>query len=91
MQVDSRTFFHDGGNNGNDGFLLRRARPIFTGTVFHDFDFNFTPDFGGSTVQILDAYVNYRYNSGLAIAGRQIQIAGRAWSSCRPDRVHFVQ
>jgi phosphate-selective porin OprO/OprP len=67
VQFDSRTFFRDGGNNGNDGFLLRRARPILSGTVFHDFDFNFTPDFGGSTVQILDAYLNYRYNSALQL------------------------
>ena len=67
VQLDSRTFFQDGGNNGNDGFLLRRARPIFTGTVFHDFDFNFTPDFGGSTVQIQDAYLNYRYNPAFQI------------------------
>ena len=63
IQLDSRTFF---GNSkltaGNDGFLLRRARPIFTGTVFQNFDFNFTPDFGGSTVQIQDAYLNYHYN-----------------------------
>jgi len=63
VQLDSRTFFQDGGNNGNDGFLLRRARPIFSGTVFHDFDYNLTPDFGGSTVQIQDAYVNYRFNA----------------------------
>ncbi len=61
VQFDSRSFFNDGGVNGNDGFLLRRARPIFSGTVFHDFDYNFTPDFGGSTVQIQDAYVNYRF------------------------------
>ena len=67
LQADTRTFFHDGGINGNDGFLLRRARPIFSGTVFHDFDFNFTPDFGGSTVQIYDAYVNYHYNSALQL------------------------
>ncbi len=60
LQLDSRTFFDDH-NIVNDSFLLRRARPIVTGTVFHDFDFNFTPDFGGSTVQILDAYLNYRY------------------------------
>ncbi|HEX9047583.1 MAG TPA: porin [Verrucomicrobiae bacterium] len=66
-QLDSRTFFADGGNNGNDGFLLRRARPILSGTVFHDFDYNFTPDFGGSTVQIQDAYVNYRYNAPLQV------------------------
>lgn len=67
VQLDSRSFFNDGGNNGNDGFLLRRARPIFSGTVFRDFDFNFTPDFGGSTVQIQDAYVNYRYDAALQL------------------------
>ena len=67
LQVDSRSFFQDGGNNGTDGFLLRRARPILTGTVFRDFDYNFTPDFGGSTVQIFDAYINYHYNSALQL------------------------
>jgi len=61
LQLDSRTFFHDNNAKGVDGFLLRRARPILSGTVFHDFDYNFTPDFGGSTVQIPDAYVTYRY------------------------------
>lgn len=65
LQVDSRTFFDDGGIAGNNGFLLRRARPIFSGTVFRDFDFNFTPDFGGSTAQIFDAYLNYRYQPWL--------------------------
>lgn len=65
VQLDSRSFLVGNKvNNANDGFLLRRARPIFTGTVFHDFDFNFTPDFGGSTtsgssVQIQDAFINY--------------------------------
>ncbi|MEI9963317.1 MAG: porin [Limisphaerales bacterium] len=61
VQVDSRTFINDGAIRGNDGFLLRRARPIFQGTLYKDFDFNFTPDFGGSSVQIFDAYANYRY------------------------------
>lgn len=61
-QADSRTFFKDNSfSQGNDGFLLRRARPILEGTVFRDSDFLFVPDFGGSTVQIFDAYINYRY------------------------------
>jgi len=60
VQLDSRNFYNNSGGRGSDAFLLRRARPIFTGTVAHDFDFNFTPDFGGSTVQIQDAFVNYR-------------------------------
>lgn len=66
-QLDSRTFFNDGNVNGNDGFLIRRARPIISGTVFHDFDFNFTPEFGGSTVQIQDAWLNYRYSPWLQV------------------------
>src|SRR2546421_585566 len=65
LQLDSRTFFKDGGIKGNDGFLLRRARPVIEGTVFRDFDFVFIPDFGGSTPQIFDAYLNYRYTRGL--------------------------
>src|SRR5689334_5589625 len=67
LQLDSRTFFKDGGIKGNDGFLLRRARPIIEGTVFRDFDFVFVPDFGGSTVQIFDAYLNYRYTPALQV------------------------
>jgi phosphate-selective porin OprO/OprP len=62
VQLDSRTFFNDGALNGNDGFLIRRARPIFSGTVFHDFDFLLMPDFGGSTVQIQDAWMAYHYS-----------------------------
>ena len=60
LQVDSRTFPDERGLNGNDGFILRRARPILSGTVFRDFDYLFVPDFGGNAVQIFDAYVNYR-------------------------------
>ena len=67
IQWDSRTFFSDRGINGNSGFLLRRARPIFSGTVFHDFDYNFTPDFAGSFVQVQDAYLNYHYRPELQV------------------------
>jgi phosphate-selective porin OprO/OprP len=62
LQLDSRTFFHDNNAKGVDGFLLRRARPILSGTVYRDFDYMFVPDFGGSTVQIFDAYLVYRYS-----------------------------
>jgi phosphate-selective porin OprO and OprP len=66
IQVDTRTFFNDLDNHGhsiqgNDTFLLRRARPIFSGTVYKDFDFMIVPDFAGSSPQIVDAYLNYRY------------------------------
>src|SRR5258708_29538107 len=61
LQTDSRTFFNDHGIVGNDGFFLRRARPSLEGTVYRDFDFLFVPDFAGSSVQIFDAYLNYRH------------------------------
>src|SRR5262249_44469507 len=68
LQVDSRSFFEDHGIVGNDGFLLRRARPILSGTVYRDFDFLFVPDFGtannggsATSATIQDAYLNYRF------------------------------
>jgi len=67
IQLDSRTFFNDGGIKGNDGFILRRVRPIISGTVYRDFDFLFVPDFGGSSPTIQDAFVNYRYNHALQL------------------------
>ncbi len=72
LQVDNRSFFNDrtpGGKpiEGNDSFLLRRARPIFSGTVYRDFDFMFVPDFGGNSVQIVDAYIGYRYRPWLQL------------------------
>ncbi len=68
LQIDSRTFFGDGGPRVSDSFLVRRARPILEGTVFQDFDFLFTPDFGAGangstpalTPQVFDAYLSYR-------------------------------
>jgi phosphate-selective porin OprO/OprP len=62
VQLDTRSFVNDNPKTvGNDQFLLRRARvPIIQGTLFRDIDFYFMPEFGGSTVQIVDAYANYR-------------------------------
>lgn len=68
LQLDSRTFVDDNPKSvGDDAFLLRRARPIVSGTVYRDFDFMFVPDFGGSAVQIVDAYVNYRNRPELQV------------------------
>jgi len=79
VQVDNRTFFgdrdnHDKSIQGNDGFLLRRARPIFSGTLYKDFDFMFVPDFGGSSVQIFDAYLNYRYAPWLQVRAGKFKV-----------------
>ncbi|MGO9203547.1 MAG: porin [Limisphaerales bacterium] len=67
LQVDSRTFFGNSQVVGDDAFLIRRARPILQGTVARDFDFLFVPDFAGTTPQIFDAYVNYKYSPALQL------------------------
>jgi len=79
LQIDNRTFFNDRDSHnqsivGNDTFLLRRARPIFSGTVYKDFDFMFVPDFGGSSVQIFDAYLNYRYAPWLQLRAGKFKV-----------------
>jgi phosphate-selective porin OprO/OprP len=74
LQMDTRTFGNDDKVPGSSGFLLRRARPILSGTVFRDFDFLFVPDFGNAapgntsatpTPTIYDAFVNYHYSPEL--------------------------
>lgn len=59
LQADGRFYFQDH-SAANDGFLIRRARPIIEGTVFKDFDFRIMPDFAGSAVTLEDAYLNWK-------------------------------
>ncbi len=64
LQLDSRWSDDDA---IGDSFLVRRARPIIEGTVFRDFDFLITPEFGGSSPTIRDAWLNYQYNDPLQL------------------------
>lgn len=68
VQLDSRSFFDDNPLLlGNDGFTLRRVRPILEGAVLRDFSFQFTPDFAGTSPQIFDAWLNYKYRPELQL------------------------
>jgi len=77
VQADGRFYIDDGGNNRNDSFLLRRARPIIEGTLWKSIDFTLVPEFGGgsnttdgnpsSSASILDAYLNFRYRRELQL------------------------
>lgn len=55
VQLDSRLFFGDGGGVANNGFVLRRARIITEGTFAKNYSFQLVPEFGGSSISILDA------------------------------------
>ena len=77
LQADSRFYIDDGGNNRNDTFLLRRARPIIEATLWESIDLTLVPEFGGgsnnadgnpsSSASILDAYANFRYSPELQL------------------------
>lgn len=77
LQADSRFYIDDGGNNRNDTFILRRARPIIEATLWDKVDLTLVPEFGGgsnnaegnpsSSASILDAFVNFRYSPELQL------------------------
>lgn len=64
LHIDSR--WSDDDTIG-DSFLIRRARPTIEGTVFRDFDFRLTPEFGPTTPTLRDAWLNYRYTDALEL------------------------
>jgi phosphate-selective porin OprO and OprP len=69
VQTDARFYADDApGGTANDTFLIRRARPIFEGTVYDKYDFRVMLDFASginSTVVnngfLQDAYLNARF------------------------------
>ncbi len=63
VQADARFYASDKGKLGTDTFLLRRARPIVTGSAGKYFEFNLTPDFGGGQAVIQDAYADIKFNA----------------------------
>jgi len=58
IQFDGRRFFDDVALEPSDTFLVRRARPIFAGTLFGLTDFMVVPDFGNNAVALYDAYLD---------------------------------
>jgi phosphate-selective porin OprO/OprP len=61
LQLDNRTFLGKGATGLIDNALLRRARPVISGTIFKYVDYFFRPDFGQGTAVIYDAYVELKY------------------------------
>ena len=58
-QTDGR-FDTDAVKPVTNTFTLRKIRPSLSGRVARSFDFKITPDFGGGTTVIQDAYVDIR-------------------------------
>lgn len=75
IQTDFRSFIDQDGQtiiDGQDGFLLRRVRPRFQGTLGENLSFDFQPELAG-TVRILDAYGNYKFNDHFQLRAGQFK------------------
>ena len=59
-QADDRMFSDTIHGEVLDTFLFRRLRPLFEGTLFNAVDFRFMPDFGQSTDQIQEAFLELK-------------------------------
>jgi phosphate-selective porin OprO and OprP len=60
LEADSRFYFTQTKPTGSE-FLIRRARPIFEGTIDQYYDFKLMPDFGQGTTVLYDAYADIHY------------------------------
>jgi phosphate-selective porin OprO/OprP len=67
LQFDGRAFLGNESLKGNDGFLLRKIRPILAGTLLGLVDFFFSPDFAGGTLLVTDAYLDVHPASWLRL------------------------
>jgi len=61
FQYDFRSFIDDNAVPQTSGFLVRRIRPSFEGTVGKYFDFKYVPDFSGSAVAVQDAFADVKF------------------------------
>lgn len=62
LQGDARFFVGDDRQPQNDTFLLRTARPIIEGSLGKLVAFRLTPEFAGDSANIVDAYVDLRFD-----------------------------
>ncbi len=67
VQLDARFVGNAAENTPGDGFLIRRARPIVSGTIDHFVDFQIVPDFGQGKVVLFDAYAGIRFSRFVAL------------------------
>ncbi len=66
-QLAGRFYLHQEAQAATDSFVLRRARPIFQGTVASRFDFYLDPDFGLGQAALLDGYLDARFSSAFRV------------------------
>ncbi|MGE5234257.1 MAG: OprO/OprP family phosphate-selective porin, partial [Acidobacteriota bacterium] len=74
VQTDGRFFFDDRRQPIADTFVLRRARPIFEGTLFRIVEFRLMPDFGGGTTVLQDAYLDLKFSPAFRLRAGKAKV-----------------
>ncbi len=69
LQVDGKTFPGDNAHLLTDAFNIRRARPIFEGSLGNYVDFRFMPDFGNGQSLVYDAYADVKVRPSFVVRG----------------------
>ena len=69
LQTDAKFFADNTGDLLTNSFNLRRARPIFEGSLGQYVDFRFMPDFGNSQTAIYDAYADVKISPYVVLRG----------------------
>ena len=67
LQADARKFLNDDARALADTFVGRTIRPIFSGSYDTWLKWQFTPDFGGGTATIQDAWVDLKPHERVTI------------------------
>ncbi len=83
VHLDYRSFGGEAYPSAVNGFLARRIRPTFEGTVFGKYGFRFTPEFGESgdgtsnRSRVIDAFLDARLDPAFQIRfGKQKPVVG---------------
>jgi phosphate-selective porin OprO/OprP len=69
IQMDGRNFLGDSSPALTDTYLVRRARPILTGSLGKYIEFRLVPDFGNGTTALYDAYGDVVFSKAFEIRG----------------------
>jgi phosphate-selective porin OprO/OprP len=69
LQLDAKTFADDGAHLVTDSFNIRRARPVFEGSLGKYIDFRFVPDLGNGQALVYDAYADIKITPYTVLRG----------------------
>ena len=69
LQLDGKTFADDSAHLVTDAFNIRRARPVFEGSLGKFVDFRFVPDLGNGQALVYDAYADIKITPYTVLRG----------------------